>query len=76
MTIEQWEKIESGIWDVEIGLDGAFCLDGEEPEEVAERAGELHRTAIRLRQNIVELRKLAGKSRPERESHGASTGTV
>lgn len=63
MTKDQWEKLERGIWDAEIGLDCAMCLDGNEPEEIASQAEELLRTATRLRKRIVDLRKQSGKSR-------------
>ena len=49
----RYEKIEQAIWDVEIGLDCLYCLDGGESDEVAEEAGNLLEEATHLRRRII-----------------------
>ena len=52
-----YDKIERGIWDVEIGLDSLYCTGGLEPDEIAAVAEDLLEDATRLRKRVLRLLK-------------------
>ena len=54
---DTYDKIEQGIWDVEIGLDSLYCKDGLEPDEIAAAAEDLLEDATRLRKRVLRLLK-------------------